>query len=360
MNDSRATGRTFGRAVLTVGLVVGIGLACWAGGVLPSADRTGDARPSPRSAAEGIGAKVASKPTPASAAVAKVLSIEDAVSRLRQAIRDAGVLDPSSEAFAAAALYAAIEKSGVKPDERQVAELSKEVRRLAGVWRRYDGDAVDAKRFVAAIQLQVYWYLIPAPNLSEGERRLLAEQHRQLRGVLPSLATRLYEDFGVPTELKPEVTALMKDYGQEVNAFLDSPFLRFMQAPMSPEVFEAQKKKIEENIEKLGQKLRQELDDQREAWKKKARAARPRKPVEYGADLLRSHYSSCRAFLIYMYAEPVFRSCQGNIRYALRNRSKESLFPFGVPDSYGVDSVFYKGVRFKVTPGDKWKWGNER
>ncbi len=82
----------------------------------------------------------------------------------------------------------------------------------------------------------------------------------------------------------------------------------------------------------------------------KARKGAPQQPVGYGADLLRAHYSSCRAFVIYMYAEPVFRSCVGNIRYTLKTGSKEALFPFGVPATYGSDCVFYKGVRFKVTP----------
>jgi len=289
-----------------------------------------------------------SKPAEAAAKGDKPLP---AYVRLSQVIdRDARVLDLSWDgAMTEAAIREAIDKAGVTPDERQVEEISRELKRLADVWVRHDRENIDTKRFLASIRLQVYWYLTP-PALTEDERKLLVEQHKQLKETLAVLPDKLFTDYGAPEALKTELEALAKECAKQVDDYLDSRFLRFVQIPVSPEVFEKQKAEIEANIEKWGAKLKQELAD-REA--NLARAPRPG-PAEF---LLIRQRQSCRAFLRYMYDEPIFCSGRRNIRYLLDAGQRESVYPFGSEDSYtfssGSSGGVSKGIRFSVTPKEK-------
>ena len=258
-------------------------------------------------------------------------TVEECVDGLCLMIGRTGIPQPSSGPNASSIIGDAIKKAGVVPSRKQFAELCRELNAVAETWKRYHRSGVNAEHFWATVQLLVYWYLAPA-DLTDEEQELRAQQHDQIRSILSSLPRRLFRDYGVPVELRDKIIALTAEYTDEIDRVLDSRFLRFMQAPVPPDVFEKQREEIEKDIDEWGHKLKKELARQR-------RTASPK-----------GNYFSCRALMAYMYGEPIKVMCLGNIRYARKTGAMKQLFPFGIPDTYGVKLVLYKRTCFHVTP----------
>ena len=259
---------------------------------------------------------------------------KDAQNKLLHAIQDAcSIDDKDSKEQAAKMVHDLLGKVERAAGQEAVKKICEDIRVQADIWKFYDKD-LPLSDYLFTIQLRSYYFLT-CKDLDRADKEKLDSQRSDLIAIMAKVPERMVQDFHVPNELKDQVNFECKKALSHYEEVLRSPFIRCSQMPMPDEVYEGIKKEMLSEIDRLGKALSGDLEKKVDGWKDMIERKKTKLlPEDMGASLLDQELSTSKMYIVFFhgmalrtYMLPLFAKLD----------KTTDLFPFGRPDSYGIN-----------------------